>query len=143
MSPLHPHIWHNPCMCICHTHSEILNIAACLYKVHVAVFKTSSPGVKGNLFKPPSGGYYRYGRLYNQRHYYPNFYTKTNCGSSANVGGWWDTSCRGNPNGPGPGKGSTVYAMWNDNVVTKTEVKIRQRSCVTNPALSCTEYQQY
>ena len=110
------------------------------YTASVAVFKTSSPGVKSNLFNPQSRVYiYRYGWRYTK----PNFYTKENCGSNSNVGGWWDTSCRGNPNGPGPGKGSTVYAMWNDNVVTKTEVKIRQRSCVTNPALSCTEYQQY
>ena len=103
------------------------------YRASATVFKTSS-GVKSNFFNPAVDRYGRY-------HYHPNFYVKANCGSK--VGGWWDTSCRGNPNGPGPSENSTVYAMWNGHMVTKTEIKIRERSCVTNPAMRCKYYQNY
>ena len=104
------------------------------YTASTTAFKTSS-GVKSNFFNPAVFG--RYGRY----RYYPHFYVKANCGSKA--GGWWDTSCRGNPNGPGPSENSTVYAMWNGDMVTKTEIKIRERSCVTNPAIRCKYYQNY
>ena len=106
------------------------------YQASTTLFKTS-PGVSSNFFNPQLE-YYRYG---SRPRYYPNFYVKANCRS--NVGGWWDTSCRGNPNGPGAGQNSSVYAMWNGVVVTKTEIKIRQRSCRINPALQCKYWQGY
>ena len=104
------------------------------YTATVTLFKTS-PGVAGSFFNPNLGGYYRYGRRYNQQ-YYPNFYVKANCGSNPEVGGWWDTSCRGNPNGPGPGGNSTMYAMWNGDEVSKTEVKIRQKNCIASRCIT-------
>lgn len=108
------------------------------YTASTTVFKTS-PRVRSNFFNPTI-----FGRYYNRQRYYPNFYVKANCGgSNPGIGGWWDTSCRGNPNGPGPSENSTVYAMWNGEVVTKTEIKIRQRSCITNPATRCQYYQNY
>ena len=110
------------------------------YKASTTVFKTS-PGVSSNFFNPMRSYDYRY-RAYRPL-YYPNFYVMANCGSNPMVGGWWDTSCRGNPNGPGPSENSTVYAMWNGGVVIKTEVKIRQKSCKVNPALQCQYYQGY
>ena len=106
------------------------------YTASATVFKTS-PGVKSNFFNPTM--FDRYSRI----RCYPNFYVKANCGSNPKVGGWWDTSCRGNPNGPGRGENSTVYAMWNGDMVTKTEIKIRERSCVTNPAMRCQYYKNY
>ena len=108
------------------------------YTASTTLFKTS-PGVSSTFFKlrtyDPWRGTYRTN--------YPNFYVKSNCGSNPRVGGWWDTSCRGNPNGPGPGQNSMVYAMWNGQVVVKTEIKIRQKSCKVNPALQCQYYQGY
>ena len=109
--------------------------AGSTYRATVQAFKTT-PGVNSDMFDPRK----RYGRSYI---YYPNFVVKANCGGNPKVGGWWDTSCRGNPNGPGPGENSTVYAMWNGDVVTKTEIKIRERNCITSLAFRCLDYQQY
>ena len=96
------------------------------YTASATVFKTS-PGVESSFYIST-----------------PYFYEMSNCGySNSQLGGWWDTSCRGNPNGPGRGENSTVYAMWNGNMVTKTEIKIRERSCVTNPAIRCQHYKNY
>ena len=97
--------------------------ASSSYQASTTAFKTS-PGVSSNFNR-----------------YRPYFYVKAHCGS--NVGGWWDTGCHGNPNGPGAGQNSNVYAMWNGDVVTKTEIKIRQRSCKINPALQCKYWQGY
>ena len=122
------------------------------YTASATVFKTS-PGVKSNIFNPEqkyvyvyrSSSYRYYRRSYDRQliRYYPNFCVYANCGSNPKVGGWWDTSCRGNPNGPGPSENSTVYAMWNGEVVTKTEIKIRQKSCITNSAVRCQHYENY
>ena len=108
------------------------------YTASTTVFKTS-PGVRSYFYNPQKQSY----RYSTRPLYQPNFYVKSNCGSNRRVGGWWDTSCRGNPNGPGAGQNSTVYAMWNGDVVTKTEVKIRKKSCITNPAVRCQDYQDY
>ena len=108
------------------------------YTASATEFKTSL-GVKSDLYNPQID-YYRHSP---RPRYYPYFYVKANCGSNSKVGGWWDTSCRGNPNGPGPSKNSTVYAMWNGDVVTKTEIKIRHTSCIVNPALHCQYYREY
>ena len=107
------------------------------YTASATVFKTS-PGVRSNFYNPKT--YYSRG---NRPLYQPYFYVKANCGRNPKVGGWWDTSCRGNPNGPDAGQNSTVYAMWNGDVVTKTEIKIRHRSCIVNPAFQCQYYQEY
>ena len=104
------------------------------YPASFTLFKTS-PGVNGSFYNPLRGGYNRYSRTYN-RIYRPNFYTKRNCASNPEVGGWWDTSCRGNPNGPGPRENSTAYAMWNGDAVSKTEVKIRQKNCIASRCIT-------
>ena len=108
------------------------------YQASTTAFKTS-PGVRSNFYNSRTYYEYRYG----SRRAQPYFYVKANCGSNPRVGGWWDTSCRGNPNGPDVGQNSNVYAMWNGDVVTKTEIKIRQRSCRINPALQCKYWQGY
>ena len=108
------------------------------YTASTTVFKTS-PGVRSDFYNPQKQ-HYRYGT---RPLYQPNFYVRANCGRNQKVGGWWDTSCRGNPNGPGPGQNSMVYAMWNGQVVVKTEIKIRQKSCRINPALQCQYYRGY
>ena len=106
------------------------------YTASATEFKTSL-GVKSDLFNPARISY-------NRQRYYPTFYERSRCRSSnIRIGGWWDTSCRGNPNGPGPSENSTVYAMWNGDVVTKTEIKIRHTSCIVNPAFNCQYYQEY
>ena len=107
------------------------------YTASTTVFK-ASPGVRSDFYNRYVYRYRRYTRTY-----YPHFYVKSNCGSNPRVGGWWDTSCRGNPNGPGSSENSTVYAMWNGDMVIKTEIKIRQKSCKMNPALQCQYYQGY
>ena len=108
------------------------------YTASTTLFKTS-PGVRSDFYNPQKQ-WHRYG---SSPRYHPNFYVKSNCGSNRRLGGWWDTSCRGNPNGPGPSENSTVYAMWNGQVVVKTEIRIRQKSCKVNPALQCQYYQGY
>ena len=110
------------------------------YEASTTVFKTSPARVSSNFYNPQTRYHYRYG---NRPVYQRYFYMKANCSSNPRVGGWWDTSCRGNPNGPGPRDNSNVYAMWNGDVVTKTEIKIRQRSCRINPALQCKYWQGY
>ena len=109
------------------------------YTANATVFKTS-PGMKSDFFNPQRKIHFYY-RLKSTQLYQPDFYVNANCGrSNPRVGGWWDTSCRGNPNGPGPSENSTVYAMWNGEVVTKTEIKIRQKNCIINPAFRCQDY---
>lgn len=105
------------------------------YTASVTEFKTS-PGVKSDFYNPARNRYNN-----NQQLYWPYFRVKSSCGT--NVGGWWDTSCRGNPNGPGSSGNSSVYAMWNGDVVTKTEIKIRHKNCIVNPALHCQDYRYY
>ena len=94
------------------------------YTASVSTFK-SSPGVPNRFYKST-----------------PYFYINSNCRGNR-VGGWWDNNCRGNPNGPGAGQNSNVHAMWNGDVVTKTEIKIRHTTCIVNPAFQCQYYQEY
>ena len=106
------------------------------YQARTIAFKTSPARVRSNFYNPQTR-FYRYG---NRPLYQPYFYVKANCGRNPKVGGWWDTSCRGNPNGPDSSDNSTVYAKWNGDVVTKTEIKIRHKSCRLNPASHCQGY---
>ena len=115
------------------------------YTASATPFKTS-PRVKSDVFNPQrlyARGHSYYYRSSNRHLYQPNFYVKSNCRNYPRLGGWWDTSCRGNPNGPGSSENSTVYAMWNGDVVIKTEIKIRHKSCIVNPALHCQDYRYY
>jgi hypothetical protein len=90
----------------------------------------SSPGAR--TFRNPSSN----GRFYVQSLPGVTWYRQT----TYNIGGWWDSSVRGNPNGPGSSGNETAYAQWNGVFTPQIEVKIRPKTCPLAALHQCLPY---
>ena len=105
------------------------------YTSSVPKLVLSSPG--GATFREPN----RY-----RVTYYGYFYVQSLPGvtwrykTSHNVGGWWDSSLRGNPNGPGNSGNETAYAQWNGVFTPQIEIKIRPTTCPVATIHQCLPY---